>query len=216
MGARGVVRGALATPLSYFDGKPLLVSPVSKDRDAQRGRVSGGWGKGYKLHAWGTEDGRVPVFCVSGLAAGECPIAEAMCPLLPPLPPDALVLIDTNYDDRDLHKRVNARGGAVVSRLKKQEQFPPEQGRHPVTLRQMGPGRRELLKAWAEAPGLVRHVLKGRLRIENTFSRVTFIGLGPLPPFVRGIGRVTRWVGGKLILYHALLRVKRAQNLPAA
>ena len=206
----------LASPLSYFDGKPLPVSPVSKDRDAQRGRVSGGWGKGYKLHAWGTEDGRVPLFCVTGLAVGECPVAGALCPLLPPLPPDALVLTDANYDDRGLHKRVNARGGAVVSPLKKQKQYPPEAGRHPVTLRQMGPGRRALLAAWAKTPGLVRHVLKGRLRIENTFSRVTFAGLGHLPPFVRGIGRVTRWTGAKLILYHALLRVRRDESQRAA
>jgi len=43
----------LASPVSYLDGKPLLVSPVSKDRDARRGRVSGGFAKGYKLHARG-------------------------------------------------------------------------------------------------------------------------------------------------------------------
>jgi hypothetical protein len=207
----------LASPVSYVDGKPLLVSPVSKDRDARRGRVSGGFAKGYKLHAWATEDGRIPLFCVTGLHAGECPVAELMFGLLPPLPPGAVVLADANYDDRDLHKALNPRGGVLVSPLKKQKQFPPEQGRHEVTLRQMGPGRRELLEAWARTPGLVRFVLKGRIRVENTFSRVTFAGLGPLPPFVRGTGRVTRWAGGKLILYHALLRVrKQAESHRAA
>ena len=206
----------LATPVSYFDGKPLLVSPVSKDRDAGRGRVSGGWGKGYKLHAWGTEDGRIPLFCLTPLHAGECPVAEPLAWLLPPLPPGAVVLADTNFDDRDLHKPVNAKGGALVSPLKGQKEHPPEAGRHPVTLRQMGPGRRELLEAWAQNPDLVWHVLKGRVRIENTFSRVTFAGLGHLPPFVRGIGRVTRWAGAKLILYHALLRAKGPAPLPPA
>jgi hypothetical protein len=182
----------LSSPVSYFDGKPLLVSPASKDRDARRGRVSGGFAKGYKLHAWATEDGRIPLFCVTGLHAGECPVAEALCALLPPLGPQSVVLADTNYDDRDLHKALAARGGVLVSPLKGEQEYPAAQPRHPVTLRQMGPGRRELLSAWADTPHLVRFVLKGRARVENIFSRVTFAGLGHLPPFVRGIGRVTR------------------------
>ena len=37
------------------------------------------------------------------------------------------------------------------------------------------------LHAWATTPGLVRFVLKGRVRVENIFSRVTFAGLGHLP-----------------------------------
>jgi hypothetical protein len=206
----------LASPVSYLDGKPLLVSPVSKDRDARRGRVSGGFAKGYKLHAWATEDGRVPLFSVTALHAGECPVAEVLCKLLPPLPHEALVLADTNYDDRDLHKRINARGGVLVSPLKGAGKYPATERRHPVTLRQMGPGRRELLQAWARTPGLVRHVLKGRLRVENTFSRLAFEGLGHLPPFVRGIERVTRWAGGKLILYHAMLRCKSSLRRQAS
>ena len=199
----------LSSPVSYFDGKPLLVGAASKDRDARRGYAVGSFAKGYKLHAWATEDGRIPLYCVTGLHAGECPVAEALCALLPPLGPHSVVLADTNYDDRDLHKALGARGGVLVSPLKKQRQFPPEKGRHEVTLRQMGPGRRELVSAWARTPHLVRFVLKGRARVENIFSRVTFAGLGHLPPFVRGAGRVTRWAGGKLILYHALLKVRR-------
>lgn len=199
----------LATPVSYLDGKPLTVGTASKDPDARWGKVSGGYAKGYKLHAWATEDGRVPLFCVTGLHAGECPVAELMIGLLPPLPHGAMVLADANYDDRDLHKALDPRGGVLVSPLKQQERYPPEQGRHPVTLRQMGPGRRELLGAWADTPGLVRLVLKDRLRVENTFSRLAMAGLGHLPPFVRGIGRVTRWTGAKITLYHALLRVRK-------
>jgi hypothetical protein len=45
----------LPTPVSFIDGKPLLVSPVSRDPDARWGYVTGagrrGRGKGYKLHA---------------------------------------------------------------------------------------------------------------------------------------------------------------------
>lgn len=205
----------LSSAVSYFDGKALLVGPASKDRDARRGYAGGGWGKGYKLHAWATEDGRVPLFSVTALTAGECPVAEALCASMPALGPHSLVLADTNYDDRDLHKALAPRGGVLVSPLKKQEQFPPAEGRHPVTLRQMGPGRRALVEAWAKTPHLVRFVLKGRARVENTFSRLTSAGLGHLPPFVRRLGRVTRWAGAKLILYHALLRVRYARRCPA-
>jgi hypothetical protein len=69
-------RGPL-TGEGYLDGKPLLVSPVSKDRQATRGRASGGFAKasgsggcpraGYKLHAFVNERRRVVVWSVTGL-----------------------------------------------------------------------------------------------------------------------------------------------------
>src|SRR5439155_14792056 len=31
----------------YIDGKALVVSPVSKDRDAKRGKISGAFARGY-------------------------------------------------------------------------------------------------------------------------------------------------------------------------
>src|SRR4029078_7979289 len=44
------------TRISYLDGKPLTVGPASKDSQALRGHVMGGFAKGYKLHAWVTSD----------------------------------------------------------------------------------------------------------------------------------------------------------------
>jgi len=207
----------LASPVSYLDGKPLTVSPVSKDRDARRGHVSGGFAKGYKLHAWATEDGRIPLWAVTGLNTGECPVAEGLCAMLPPLPPEAVVLADTNLDDRDLHKRVNAKGGVMVTPLKGGKKHPPEQGRHEVTLRQMGAGRRALVEAWAKAPALLEHVMDWRDDVERIFSALTCAagGLGPLPAWVRGTDRVSHWVGGKIILYHARLQVRKATAEPA-
>ena len=40
-------------------------------------------------------------------------------------------------------------------------------------------------------------------------------GLAGLPPFVRRLHRVRRWVGGKIILYHARLRVRAARQTAA-
>ena len=51
----------LVTSEGYLDGKPLLVSAVSKDRDAARGRACGGWAKGYKLHAVWCGDAAFPL-----------------------------------------------------------------------------------------------------------------------------------------------------------
>jgi hypothetical protein len=41
----------VASDCGFFDGRALPVSPVSKDKDAKRGKISGGYAKGYKLHA---------------------------------------------------------------------------------------------------------------------------------------------------------------------
>jgi hypothetical protein len=34
-------------------------------------------------------------------------------------------------------------------------------------------------------------------------------GLGPLPAWVRGLRRVTRWTGAKIILYNARIQVRK-------
>src|SRR6478672_2180642 len=82
----------------YVDGKPVLVSPVSKDRQATRGKVCGGFAKGYKLHAFVNEHRRIVVFGVTGLHEDEKTVAMHLLPHLPPMAPGALVLKDSNYD----------------------------------------------------------------------------------------------------------------------
>jgi len=195
---------ALASPLSYIDGKPLTVGACSKDKQAKRGRISGGFAKGYKLHVWATEDGRIPLWSVTSLNVGEDPVAKQLARRLPPLQPDSLVLADTNYDDRDLHKIIDVKGSRLLSPLKGAAE-------HPVTLRQMGQARREAIVAWEHHPHLIRYVLRQRDQVERIFSNLVCFGGGLmcLPPFVRGLERVTRWVGGKLILYHARLQIRK-------
>jgi len=61
-----------------LDGQALCVGPVSRDRDARRGHVPGGFGKGYKLHAVVASDGGIPLFSVMPLNAHELPVARAM------------------------------------------------------------------------------------------------------------------------------------------
>jgi hypothetical protein len=194
--------GRVAT-LTIVDGKPLLVSPVTQDRDARCGHVTGGFGRGYKLHAMVTEDKRIIVWSVTALNVHETHVAEAMCAYLPPQLADALILGDGNYDAADLHKEVVCTGARLVVPLR-------GMATHPVTLRQMGAARRDHVKATTEQPDLVKYILKIRSGIERTFSMLTCYGggLGPLPAWVRHVERVTRWVGCKIALYHARLQCR--------
>jgi hypothetical protein len=212
----------LLTDEGYLDGKPLLVSPVSKDRQATRGKVSGGFAKGYKLHAFVNEHRRIVVWSVTGLHEDEKTVATHLLPhLAPSLAPEALVLKDSNYDSAPLHKaaaEVLPAGARLVGPLKGQQRV-GEGGHHPVTLRQMGPQRRELVAGWQRCPGLLRLGLKARDTIERVFGVLccTAGGLGTaLPPWVRTLARVTRWVGAKIVLYNARLTVQDRLRTGAA
>lgn len=193
------------TALSYVDGKALAVGPVSKAPDARRGYAAGGrMAKGYKLHAIVSEDKRLMAWCVRPMNEHEMPIARLMLDSFPPFSERSLLLADGNYDAHVFHKDVDARGGRLVTNLR-------GSARHPVTRRQMGKARRELVDLNKTHRPLVRMVQRYRNDIELTFSNLTAYGggLGPLPAFVRRLPRVTRWVGVKITLYHARLRVRK-------
>jgi hypothetical protein len=205
-------REANPCSLRYVDGKPVTVSPVSKDPDAGRGHVTGGMAKGYKLHAFVGENRRIACWSVMPLNVSELTVATAMLPYLQPAPAgDGLTLGDRNYDSAPLHKATSAAtGDLLLTRLKGQHQVGMD-GHHPVTLRQMGALRRDAVATWREHGDLARHLMHQRNNVEGVFSvLVVACGLA-LPPFVRRLGRVRRWVGCKIILYHArLLAQERA------
>jgi hypothetical protein len=188
-------------PVSFVDGKALPIGPLSKDPDARWGHVAGGSAKGYKLHAIVTEDQRIPIWSVTALNVHETHVAEVMCESLPQQLPDSLMLADGNYDAADLHKKVELAGSRLVVPLRGMAE-------HPVTLRQMGPARREHIQASAAHPDLVRYILNWRTQIERVFSMLTCHGggLGPLPSWARRLERVRRWVGCKIAMYHARLQ----------
>ena len=148
------------TALASVDGKPLPISPVSKDPDARRGYAGGGrrgMGKGYKLHALISEDRRVICWSVRPMNEHEMPVARRLLAALPTgfFSPRSLLLADGNYDSHDLHKDVHARGGRLVTNLR-------GRARHAVTLRQMGVARRELLMLDQTVQPLVRLVARHR------------------------------------------------------
>ena len=73
-------RPGLPAPLSYLDGKLLPVAMHSKDEQAKKVRTNAGYLRGYRLHAWITEDGRIVVWSATPANSGEQTVAEAMCP----------------------------------------------------------------------------------------------------------------------------------------
>lgn len=208
----------LLSDAGYLDGKTLPVSPVSKDRQATRGKVCGGFAKGYKLHAFVTERRRIAVWSVMGLNVAEQSVAAELLPhVAPGLTEDAVMMLDSNYDSAPLHKDVaDPLGVCLLHPLKGQKRVGPG-GHHPVTLRQMGETRRELVRCWDERPVLTEFVLKARDTIERVFGVLTCTagGLANLPAWVRTLPRVRRWVGAKIILYNARLKAQERQQLMA-
>jgi DDE family transposase len=202
-----LVGGGFFSPVKYIDGKPQLVSPVSKDRDARNGHITGGFGKGYKLHAIISENRRIVIWSVMPLNVAEQSVALAMTEHLG-MTPMGLLLADSNYDSAPFHKALTAGDHRLLTPLKAQQRVKGGV-HHPVTLRQMGPQRREALEAWKKHPDLAKYVLKSRNNAEGVFSVLTVaLNGGSPPPWVRNLARVRRWVGAIIILYNVRLDVQ--------
>lgn len=187
--------------LSFFDGKALAVSNYSHDPDARDGYAKGGMACGYKLHAWATEDGRIPLFIVRPLNEGEPKVARQ---LVPEIPSSHLVLADANYDSGALYQELAERGSQLLTPLK-------GRARTPEHLRRVTPARRRVIRLWDRRPEFCQRLGRQRAGIERIFSVLSGFGggLAPLPPWVRRLRRVERWVTAKLTIYHARLRCQK-------
>ena len=214
---RQLIACGIASETGYFDGKPMVVSPVSKDRDAARGHVPGGYAKGYKLHAYVNDRRRIVVWSVMPLNVDEKVVAMELCDFLPPPPAGgvALDMADSNYDSAPLHKREAEIERLLLTPLRGQQRVKEgpdgQRQHHPVTLRQMGPQRREAVEVWEGHRDLARYVLNSRNNVEGVFSVMTVaLAAGSPPAHVRRLHRVRRWAGAKIILYNARLAVQES------
>ena len=198
--------GPAPSLVSCLDGKLLPVAMHSRDPDAQKVRTNTGYVRGYRLHAW-SDRGKIAVWSVTGANAGEQTVAaEALCPHLPPLSPEAVILGDVRYDSAELYAQVAACTAAAL--------LTPLQGmaRSEKKRRAMGPARRAAVEAWERHAPLARMALRERVRAEGVFGTLTATagGLGPLPAWVRRLDRVTRWVGVKIIFHNVRCDLRRA------
>jgi len=190
-------RTDIPSPVSCMDGRILPVGPYSQDGDAGKGFCSGGFAKGYKLHAITRKCGRIAAWRVTPLNVCEKNVADE---LIPEAKPQGLLLADGYYDAGRLFDLAMAHGALLLTPFKLNAG-----GGH----RRKSPIRLLAIRAWnAGAYKLYRL----RTDIERRFSQQSSFGggLAPLPPWVRGLPRVTQWVGTKLMIYHVRLKLREA------
>jgi len=198
---RCVVRPSETNVYWMIDGKPLVISGCSKDRQAGYGRAVQSKAKGYKLHLLAALDGTIGDWRVAPMNKDERVMAARMLQT-PGL--HGYVTADSNFDSNYLHAICGSIGNLQL-----------------LTPRRYGPGKgtgrrkqaRGRLRSIVLLEGLSRAfgqgLLEQRDEIERQFGNLTNWGGGltHLPPWVRTHRRVRRWVQAKLVLNH----LKRSQ-----
>lgn len=183
------------SPITLMDGRGLRVQSHSTDPDATRGYASGGFGRGYKMHALANENGRFLDVRVRSMNVAEKIVARE---LIDENRPAGLLLADQGYESGPLYEYAAARRVVMMTPL----------------FKNAGSGHRPQSKARMFAKQLWKtfgaDLYQRRTAIERFFGQLSGFGggLAPLPPWVRRLDRVERWVRTKVTLYHARLTVK--------
>jgi Transposase DDE domain len=188
----GSLRAALPTRLvQALDGKPLPVGGASHDPDARNGHGAGKIAKGYKLHAiWGGRP-MPEAFAVAPLNVCETKAAERLLPELAGRG-GGYLLGDGEYDATGVFDAAGAVGYQLIAPREDPEAGLGHRRQSPFRLRSI-----ELLRGQ-----FGREVYALRGAIERSFGNATSFagGLSPLPPWVRRMHRVWRWVCAKLLI----------------
>lgn len=177
-----------------LDARPLVLSEHTQDQDAGKGRAAGRFGWGYKLHAIADNCGVVHDFQLEALNVDEGVVAERMLLRMTGTYGGRLLLADRYYDLNKLYDAAARRQLQLLTprRFSRNDRDPSlAHMRHSSHRRR---GHQMLL----ENPDLLagRRVIEGRFGTQGNEVG----GLGPLPNHVRGLGRVRRWVTGKLLI----------------
>ena len=176
--------------VNVVDGKPLVIGPYSKDRDARWGWASRSYAKGYELHAvYGC--GPLPSqWQITPLNVGE---PDVTMRLISALKGGGYVLGDKQYDSNPLHEAAVRAGYQLVAPRKR-----PHAG---LGHRTHSPGRLRSMQLLENDFGKALYACRDD--IERQFGWLTShaAGLSPLPSWVRRWDRVNRWVQAKLIIH---------------
>lgn len=187
---------------NYIDGRPFPIGGCSKDRQARFGRVRGGKARGYRLHSLVSDNRRVLNWAVTPMNEAETTCARLLIDTAPALAD--VILGDAVFDASDLYDAAASRGSTLVAAIRKDRlKSKPRANRN-------SPERLAAVEHWKH--GLSQYVYRDRIAVEGTFGNQSSYGggLGPLPAWVRTLPRVKRWIGAKLILYHARLLCRTA------
>ncbi len=181
--------------ITLMDGRGFRVHDHSTDPDATTGYASGGFAKGYRLHALARENGRFTGIRVTPMNVSEKRVARE---LIDENCPTGFLLADQGYDSGPLYDHALGRGVILMTPLSKNA----------------GGGHRKQSKARMFAKTLWESggetLYKRRDAIERFFGQLSAFGggLAPLPAWVRRLERVERWITAKVIIYHARLLVR--------
>lgn len=191
-----------------IDSKPLPVGHFSKDKDARRGHVGGGFtAKGYKLFGcWGRAHATVPEALLLGpMSLADPAGAATLIERLDRLHAHAAggyLLADATHDTNALHACAAARGFQLLT-PRKQPRTGLGHGAHaPARLRSIALLEPPLIPPAAPAPTFGPTLYRRREQAERDLGNMGSFGGGlqPLPNFVRRPRRVARWVIVKTIL----------------
>lgn len=177
-----------------IDGKPLVISGCSKDRQAGYGRATGGKAKGYKIHAIVSSLGFIAAWLLAPMNKDERTMAKR---LLRRAEIQGYLIADANYDSNPLHQQCQAKGELQM-----------------VTPRRYGKGKglghrsqsggrlRSVALLENPQPRFGEQLMIDRAEIERRFAHMTNWGgsLTCLPAWARGHRRVHRWVQAKFVL----------------
>jgi len=185
---------ALVTMLWFLEGKPLVISGCSKDRQSGYGRAARGMARGYKLHVFLGKTGVIAAWRVAPMNKDECVMGRRM---LVSAEINGYVLGDGNYDSNKLHAVCDQKGNLQLITPRR---YGPSYG---FGHRRQTPGRMRSVQR-LENPSLEfgDWLLRQRVDIERYFGNLTNWGGGltHLLPWVRTHRRVHCWVQAKLIL----------------
>jgi hypothetical protein len=183
-----VLAGVAGYWLRVIDGKPLTVSPVSKDIDAAFGRGAGGQQRGYKLFAvWG--GGPLPIsWALAPMNKNEKTMARE---LISTLPGGGYLVGDAEYDAAPLFDLAHEAGVQLMT--------PKVKGKG-LGHRRQSPNRLRSIELMQRPFG--KGLFRFRRQIERDFGELTSFGGGLmcLPPWVRRFHRVRHWVHAKLLI----------------
>ena len=182
-----------------LDSTPLPVGNHSHDKDAR-------WGhhrlRGYRWHTITSADRVVLAGVVAPANVHELAVAPRLVEQLAARSLRPLWLpADQGYDSESLHAKVASElGGRLVA---------PLNDRGGKRTMRRTPHRARLHREW-DRP-VIRQAYRQRGEIDRMYSvfKCSRYGLWALPPWVRHLPKVTKWMCLKELLYHAELLTKK-------
>lgn len=187
------------------DGKAMTLHDRTRDPDARTGWASGGYARGFKLHAIIDDQHALVAWDVFPMNHGESVVASELIKRLGGAATPHTMLGDAAYDSNPLHAACAARNVRLIAPRRRPGRGLGKRRHHVNRLRSIA-----LLE---RAGGQSRRQFdRARRSIERFFSRLTVAGtgLGHLPAWVRGLRRVRLWVAAKLAINAA--RIERTRH----